>query len=158
MTTADAPLAPRPAAAAGAATGRGRLDPRRLRSWVVRAALPVVLVGVLVFYLCFGMLRVPAGMDTIARIPPGAWCLIDKRAGSVRVGSAVFVDLPAGGTLLSRVTAIDEDGSLRVANDNPDSALPDSDQFGPLPAACLRGVVLVVFGGDGPPGERIDGR
>jgi hypothetical protein len=155
VTSAEAPA--RPPLRAGAA-GRARLDPRRLQRWVVRAALPVLVVAVAALLLCFSVLRVPAGMDSIPRIQPGSWCLIDKRAGSVRAGCVVFVDVPDGGTLLARVTEIAADGSLWVANDNLQSALPDSGDFGRLPASSVRGVVLVVFGGDGPPGEAVHGR
>lgn len=134
-TSADPAVPPRP---------RG-FDPARLARTIRRATLPLAIVAAIVFFQCFGSMRVPEGMDSMPDIPPGSLCLIDKRSGSARPGKAVFVDVPAGGTLLSRVVAVGADGSLRVQNDSPTSALPDSDQFGELPAKALRGTVMVVF-------------
>lgn len=128
-------------------------DPRRLTRWVWRAGPVVLVAAALSFWLCFGALRVPAGMDGIPSIPPGSLCLIDKRTGSVRVGSAVFADLPEGGTVLARVAGLSPEGLMTLRNDDPAAQQPDSDDFGPLPPGSLRGVVLVVFAGRGAPGE-----
>jgi hypothetical protein len=130
----------------------------RLARWVRRAVLPFALLCGFVLYVCFGTIRVPAGMDTTPAIPPGSLCIVDKRAGQAAVGHAVFVDLPKGGTLLTRVAAIDAQGRLVLRNDRADSELPDSRQFGPLPRSSVRGVVLCVFPGEGEPGEVIRGR
>lgn len=134
---------------------RSGIDPRRIRRWVVRLTLVGLIVTVLLFSWWFGVLRVPVGMDGLSDILPPSVCLIDKRESSVLVGSAVFVDLPAGGTVLSRVVELSPDGQMRLENDNPDSVQPDSNELGLLPLDSLRGVVLVVFAGQGPPGELV---
>jgi len=145
------------AARPGLAARRRGVDPRQITRWVTRVAPIVVIAMVLLFYFCFGVLRVPVGMDGVLSIPPDSLCLIDKRSSSVRLGSAVFVDLPAGGTLLSRVTGLQPDGVMTLQNDNPEAVQRDSGEFGPLPASCLRGVVLVVLAGNGEPGEVVRG-
>ena len=123
--------------------------------WVWRITLLGLIVAVLIFSSWFGVLRVPQGMDALKDIIPPSVCLIDKREGSVMEGSAVFVDLPEGGTVLSRVVELLPDGKMRLQNDNDESVQPDSDELGLLPLASLRGVVLVVFAGQGEPGELI---
>ncbi len=132
-----------------------RIDPRRIRRTVVRSAPLVLVASVLLLWWCFGVVKVPPGMDGVRSIPPGSVCLIDKRQGSLRVGSSAFVDLPDGGTVLSRVQDLTADGMMLLGNDDPQSTSPDSSDFGALPTACLRGVVLVVFAGEGAPGEVI---
>lgn len=124
---------------------RRGFDPARLGRTIRRATLPLAIVAAIVFFQCFGSMRVPEGMDSMPDIPPGSLCLIDKRSGPPRPGKEVFVAVPDGGTLLTRVVAVGADGSLRVQNDSPTTRLPDSDQFGDLPATALRGVVMVVF-------------
>lgn len=137
---------------------RGGFDPVRLARVLRRSILPLALLAVVLFLLRFGALRVPAGMDSMPSIPPGSLCLIDKWHSSAQPGDEVFVDLPDGSVLLSRLVAVGEDGSLVVQNDADASRLPDSDQFGPLPRQRLRGTVLVVFAGQGAPGEAVRGR
>ena len=56
-------------------------------------------------YLCWGARWVPIGMDTVPAIPPGSFCVVDKRASTVKIGSHVFIELPGVGVVLSRVTA-----------------------------------------------------
>lgn len=136
---------------------RQGFDPQRAAKVLRRLMLPFAVVAIGVFWWCFGALQVPAGMDTMPAIPPGSVCIIDKRKGSARVGHEVFVDLPQGGTLLSRVVDVDADDRLVLRNDDPQSRLPDSAQLGALPRHCLRGTVLVVFAADRP-GEPIRGR
>lgn len=123
--------------------------------WVWRVTILGLIVAVIIFSSWFGVLRVPQGMDGLKHIIPPAVCLIDKREGSVRAGCSVFVDLPEGGTVLSRVAELSAAGEMRLENDNPDSVQPDSAELGLLPLASLRGVVLVVFSGQGEPGELI---
>ncbi len=98
-------------------------------------------------------------MDTTPKIPPGSLCIVDKRGSVAKVGDEVFVDLPEGGTLLSRVQSIDGADRLIVHNDRAESRLPDSNRFGPLPRSAVRGVVITtLFIGQGEPGEAIRGR
>ncbi len=117
----------------------------RAARFVRRAMLPFAIVCGVVLWWCFGVLRVPQGMDTTPEAPPGSVCIIDKRQGSAQPGKLAFVDLPAGGTLLSRITARDERGLLTLTNDRAQSQLPDSRTLGPLPVARVRGTVLVVL-------------
>lgn len=145
-----------------------RIDPNRLARLLRRLILPFAVAATIAFFVCFGALKVPPGMDTLANIAPGSTCIIDKRRSSLQKGSAVFVDLQDGGTLLSRVAEVLPDGSFTVQNDRQESAMPDSDDFGPLARERLRGTVLVVFGPDTvamelpprnePPEERLRGR
>lgn len=107
--------------------------------------LPFALLCGLALWLCFGLLRVPAGMDTTPAVPPGSTCVIDKRSGAAQVGSLVFVDVPGGGTVLSRVREVAADGGLLLRHDNLESRLPDSRALGALPRTALRGTVLTVF-------------
>ena len=109
-----------------------------------RLMLPLALVVILWVYLSVGMLRVPVGMDTLAKThPEGSLCLIDKRSSSVREGAVVFVDA-LGGTLLSRVSSR-QDGFIRLRHDNRGSEFPDGERLGPLPLSAVRGVVVAVF-------------
>jgi hypothetical protein len=136
-----------------------RFDPERLARWLRRATLLGAGVAAVWFFRCFGTERVPAGMDGVASIPPGSLCIVDRRGGSAAVGHHVFADVPGGGTVLSRVAAVEPDGTLVLHNSNAGSAMPDSRAFGPLPRSRVRGVVLVVFPPEAPsPGQRIDGR
>ena len=142
---------------AGPAIRRRGVDPRRVTRWLWRG-VPLLMIGAaLVFSWCFGVVRVPAGMDALPAISADSVCLIDKREGSVMVGSAVFVDLPEGGTVLSRVAELLPGDKMRLQNDDAESVQPDSEELGLVPLECLRGVVLVVFAGKGPPGELIRG-
>lgn len=151
------PRAAAPTTAAAPAT-RG-IDPLRLARLARRLTLPLALVAGIAFFACFGAVRVPPGMDTLPSIPPGSLCIVDKRGGAAQVGDEVFVDLPLGGTLLTRVQAIDAEGRLVVQNDRQESQLPDSDQFGPLPRSAVRGVVITtLYSGQGETGEPIRGR
>lgn len=134
------------------------IDPRQWTRWARRAALPMAMVGGVALYLCFGAVRVPLGMDTTPSIPAGSLCLIDKRSSKAQVGCRVFVDLPDGGTVLSKVVAIRDDDRLVLQHEAADSQLPDSDQFGPVARAQVRGVVLVVFPPDGGTNEAIRGK
>lgn len=124
--------------------------PERAARWLRKLSLPLFALGVLALFWVLELTRIPAGMDSMVDIPPGSTVLLDRRAGSVRAGMAVMVDLPQGGTLLTRLVRCEPDGGLWVENDHRASALPDSRSFGALPAACLRGSVLVVFPPDVP--------
>ena len=64
----------------------------------------------------------------------------------------MFVDLPGGGTLLTRVESVDADGII-VRHDNPASRFPDGEELGPLPLAAVRGLVLTSFVPDALPEE-----
>lgn len=119
--------------------------PERVARVLRRAALPIVALGVLGLVWLFELARIPVGMDSMPEIAPGATVLLDRRLGSAYDGMAVMVDLPQGGTLLTRLLRREPDGSLWVENDCRESSLPDSRALGALPASCYRGAVLVVF-------------
>ena len=53
-----------------------------------------------------------------------------------------------GGTVLTRITALDDE-TVTVRHDAEDSALPDSDEVGPLPRAAVRALLLTAFRSDG---------
>ena len=67
---------------------------RRLKA--ATALLALVAFGW--FLLKFGTAWVPEGMDTVPDVPPGSWCIVDRWASGLRVGSNVFVDAPSGRT------------------------------------------------------------
>lgn len=123
-----------------------------------RLTLPLAVVAGVWFWLTFGALQVPKGMDTMPSAPPGSSCLIDKRAGRARVGHEVFVDVPDGGTVLTRVLEVTADDLLVLRHDNAESRLPDSRAFGPLPRSAVRGIVLCVFAPDPAEPEVPNGR
>lgn len=113
---------------------------RRVRQLTLIGALAA---GIWVF-TCFGTRWVPPGMDTVPEVPPGSYCILDKRQASVKVGSNVFVDVPGTGVLLSRVDTLDGI-AITLHNPNPLSQMPDSRALGPVPLRCVVGVVLGVF-------------
>jgi hypothetical protein len=132
-------------------------DPLPPSRWLRRATWVLAIVAGIVFFAWFGTQRVPAGMDTVPSIPPGSLCIIDRRQGAAKVGSHVFLDVPAGGTVLSEVTAADEE-KVFVLHPNAASALPDSRSFGPLPRSSVRSTVLVVFPPDQVPAGNLHGK
>jgi hypothetical protein len=98
----------------------------------------------MVFFLCFGCERVPAGMNTVPGISPGALCIVDRRAAAIQPGRDVFFELEGMGLLLSRVVAVDAD-SLRVEHPNAAAVWPDSRHFGALPRRSVRSTVVFAF-------------
>lgn len=142
------------------AAARGARVPFPIRAarWVRRATLPFAIVALLWFFFCYGAMKVPTGMDTMPTIPPGSFCLVDKRGAVAKKGHEVFVEVPDGGTLLSRVKEITDDDRLVLQNDRVESRLPDSRAFGPLSRDRVRGVVLMVYPSEGLPFEEIRGR
>lgn len=130
-----------------------RVDPLRLARLVRRVSLVGGVVLGTWFLLQFGSRWVPAGMDTVPSIPPGSWCIVDRWAVGLAVGSDVFVATPRG-ELLSRVASLNGD-QVVVENPNPGSRWPDRRTFGPLPRRAVRATVLVVFRLDeAPSGDR----
>ena len=121
-----------------------RLDPMDVARWLRRATWLFAAVVLLWLFLSFSTQWVPAGMDTVPTVPPGSWCIVDRRLSSVRVGCDVFVEPPGGGMLLSRVTELGPD-TVTVQHPNPNSDHPDSRTFGALARRQLKGMVLVVF-------------
>ncbi|MCA8976759.1 MAG: S24/S26 family peptidase [Planctomycetes bacterium] len=95
-------------------------------------------------YLCWGARWVPIGMDTVPAIPPGSFCVVDKRASTVKIGSHVFIELPGVGVVLSRVTARNGD-RIRIEHPNVDSSYPDSRTLGEVPVSAVTGTVLGAF-------------
>jgi nickel-type superoxide dismutase maturation protease len=78
-------------------------------------------------------------------LPSGAWVLVRRRPrGLPRLGQVVVVEHPhrSGFELVKRVGAVSRERRLIwVLGDNR-TASTDSDQFGPLPAEALRGLVV----------------
>lgn len=119
-------------------------DPARPVRWLRRATWILALLATALFLSWYGPQRVPRGMNTVASMPPGSLCIVDRRQGAAKIGSHVFVDVPEIGILLSRVVGLDA-STITVENPDPASSWPDSRNFGPLPLRCLRSTVLVVF-------------
>jgi nickel-type superoxide dismutase maturation protease len=67
-----------------------------------------------------------------------AWMRRSPRPGA---GALVLVETPEAGVVVKRLVAVQPDGSLWVEGDNPFGST-DSRQFGPVPAASLRGRVV----------------
>lgn len=124
----------------------------RLAGWIRRLALPCVLLGGLWLWRGYGMLTVPAGMDTLPDThPPGTRCLVEKRPRHVVAGAVVFVDVSAGtpddgeaGTVLLRVVETTPDGRVTLAADNTASPWASLVRQ-PLPESAIRALVLVTF-------------
>ena len=116
---------------------------RRIRRWTLVLGIAALVAG----YFLFGARWVPADMDTVPAIPPGSFCIVDKRTSAVRVGSHVFVEVPGSGVVLSRVATRTSE-SLTVRHPNPASRWPDSRTIGSLPLAAVRGTVLGAFPAD----------
>jgi hypothetical protein len=131
---------------------RPAVDPMRTAKVLRRATVVLAVVAFAWFLLKFGTAWVPANMDTVPGVPPGAWCIVDRWASGLRVGSDVFVETPAG-TVLSRVAALDDD-TVTVLHPNAGSRWPDSRTFGALPRRAVASTVLVVFPMDGAPRGR----
>lgn len=138
-----------------AAASRG-VDPLRLARVVRRISVVGGVVLGTWFLLQFGSRWVPARMDTVPSIPPGSWCIVDRWATGLAVGSDVFVATP-NGELLSRVVALTAD-EVVVQHPNSATRWPDSRAFGPLPRRAVRATVLVVFRPDDAAAEVPRGR
>lgn len=119
----------------------------------IRATRIVLRLGVMLLVLCavvlywnFGLLRVPAGMDTMTDThPPGTLCVIEKAPSSLEEGAVVFIDLPDGSTVLTRVVTVHGDGSIAVRHDNRGSVFTYLEAHGPYRGAAVRGLVLTMF-------------
>lgn len=122
------------------------MNPFRLRRWVLRSG--VVLLALFVVWLVslYGILRVPEGMDTLPGThPPGTICIVRKAPGRITLGehgAVVFLRVPGGGTVLTRVVRIDERGMLHVRHDNRESRFVRYEQMGPYPLDAVEALVL----------------
>ncbi|MEM7203204.1 MAG: hypothetical protein AAF628_23280 [Planctomycetota bacterium] len=111
-----------------------------------RSTGPVAILCLVLLWWHYGLLRVPVGMDTLPDShPPRTVCLIDKRPSRLQPGAVVFVSLPDGSVLLSRVAEALADGSVRIRHDNRDSRFRRLERLGPFAAAAVRGLVLTQF-------------
>lgn len=127
----------------------------RWRNRILLIALVVIVLIVVWFRANFELVSVPKAMDTLPIThPPGATCIVLKRPSKVAVGDVVFVDLPAGGTLLARVAEVTEAGIV-VAGTNQSSVFTGGKPIGPLAPGAVRGRVITVFGGGPDPDARI---
>jgi nickel-type superoxide dismutase maturation protease len=85
----------------------------------------------------FGRVEVAGGSMRPALEPGDRLLLVRRR--SYRPGAVVAVADPRGGRLLvKRVAAVQPDGRVVVAGDDPDAST-DSRTFGPVPRALVRG-------------------
>ena len=146
MAPAAAPMLPG-MAVSGTVPARSaprRFDPANAARWLRRATWMLFIVAVFWVFTSFDTQWVPAGMDTVPSAPAGSWCILDRRQGSVRPGSDVFLEPPGGGLLLSRITELDAE-TFAVQHPNAEAAWPDSRTFGRLPRRHLRGMVAAAF-------------
>lgn len=122
-------------------------DTIRLSRWIRRLALPVVLLALFYFYLHFGWQTVPTGMDTVpTSAPPGSVCAIAKRPTTLEAGtSLVFLEVPGGGVLLSRVSKLEPDGRFHIRHENRESKYLRYESMGPYSMDKVQGLVLGVF-------------
>ena len=134
MTTADRPAHER-------AMSRVHFA-KRLRRWT----LVLGMVALAWSWLWYGARWVPAGMDTVPDMPPGTFCVIAKRTGSVHVDSHVFIEIGGGDVVLSQVVGVDRAaGTVSIRHPNPESRIPDSRALGSLPLRSVQGTVLGAF-------------
>ncbi|MCB9878568.1 MAG: hypothetical protein H6835_13305 [Planctomycetes bacterium] len=125
------------------ARSQQRVDPIRAARLVRRVTFVVGIAGVAWFFARFTTRWVPNGMDTNPALPPGSWCIVDRWASGLRVGSDVFCETPQG-PMLTRVTQLDGD-EVFVVHPNPESVWVDSRSFGPIRRSDVQGVVVVGF-------------
>lgn len=130
-----------------------RMDPqkwaRRFRRYTIVFAIVVLVAG----FAVFGTRWVPVNMDTVPDVPPGSYCILDKRQSAAQVGSNVFVELPDGELILSRI-ATRSDDTITLLHPNQASFIPDSRVFGALPHRAIVGTVICVFPPDSGNGSR----
>ena len=73
---------------------RREVDALVAARWLRRGTVVLAVVAFTWFLLKFGTAWVPANMDTVPGVPPGAWCIVDRWAGGLRVGrSRVLLEL-----------------------------------------------------------------
>lgn len=125
------------------ARSRTVLDPNRAARWLRRATLIGSVALLVWFFAKFSTRWVPADMDTIPTIPPGSWCVVDRWASGLRVGSDVFVDGPRG-IVLSRVAELDQ-STVTLLHPNAASSCADSRRFGAVPRSAVLGTVVVAL-------------
>jgi hypothetical protein len=105
----------------------------------------LVLVFCALLYVRFGWLSVPRGMDTMPHdAPSGTLCLVAKQPSVIAVGAIVFVAVPGGGTVVSRVVGFDGNLVL-LEHDNKQSRVGFGDRRGSVPREAVRGLVLCAF-------------
>lgn len=122
------------------------VDQKAVRRWVPFVSLALVAGSVGAMCLWYGLLTVPRGMDTMMDThPPGTVCLIQKTPGGVVADAVVFVDLPEGATVLSRVARVLADGSFEIRHDNRESVFRHLEDLGPFWPADVRGLVVTMF-------------
>lgn len=129
---------------------RRRFDPARIATWIRRTTAVCAAALAIWVFTVLGTEWVPRDMDTVPDIPPGSWCVLDRRQSRVAVGSDVFVDVPGLGLVLSRVVELGPD-TVTVRHPNAASSVPDSRTFGALPRRCIRGIVRVALPPDTAP-------
>lgn len=118
-------------------------DPLKWARQVRRATALAGIVVLAWFFLRFSTAWVPSGMSAVPSLPPEAWCLIDRWAVGLRVGSDVFYEGPIG-TMVGRVSSLDAK-TFEVANVDPACTVPDSATFGALPRRALIGTVVTAL-------------
>ena len=118
----------------------------RLTRLVLACSVPTLIVCTVILHYSYGLVRVPAGMDTMVEThPPGTLCVIEKSPGSLPANSVVFVDLPDGSTVLTRAVAVNADGGIDIRHDNRASRFQYLESAGPYPLQAVRGHVLSFF-------------
>ncbi len=74
-----------------------KFDSRLLAKWVKRLVLPVLVLGLLLFFRVYWFAVVPTSMDTMPEMyPPGTICVIERHPDVVREGSVIFLEVKPG--------------------------------------------------------------
>lgn len=121
------------------------MNPQVAKRWMLRTGWLAVAASGVWMYLSYGLLRVPAGMDTMPDThPPSTLCLIQKRPSQVPRGAVVFLDVEGGATLLTRVVGTAPDGALTIQHDNRASRFAHLEREA-FTLADVRGLVVTMF-------------
>ncbi len=121
-------------------------DSRTLTRWTRRLAIPVLVLGVIIFLRSFWFFVVPQGMDTMLDLyPPGTTCVVERDPSALVAGrSIVFLEVEVGAApILVRIGRI-EGGRLFPVIDNPKSRFAGyaRDSY---PLTSVRFLVLTGF-------------
>lgn len=119
-----------------------RFDSAAVTKWVKRLALPVVLLGLILFFRSYWFVVVPEGMDTMPEVyPPGTTCVVQRNPAQVVEGSVVFLEVEAGvAPILVRIAKV-ANGRIHPLVENPRSRFAGyaKDNY---PLSSVRALVL----------------
>lgn len=127
-----------------------KFDTRVVTKWMKRLVLPVLVLGLVVFFRIYWFVVVPTSMDTMPEMyPPGTICVIERHPDTVREGNVIFLEVKAGAAPIlvqvgkvaaGRVFPVVRNRSSRFAGYAQDS----------YPLTDVRGLVLSGIAPDQP--------